>query len=511
MLKKVAIYLISGAVMAGVASCNSGTSSTVISSEASSEVAVTAFSLKANENILSSLDSVYFSIDLNNARIFNADSLPKGTNISRMLVNITTGYVSKAELRFKNINLRDTVIDYDSDNTTDSIDFAAGPVTLHLVALDGTTTRDYSIEINVHTIVSDTLMWQPEARRNLPSTLSAPEAQKTVKSGETYVCMTTESGNVSIATAQDPAGQWDSQSVTLSFNPDVDELAATDEALFILSDNGDLYQSTDLGETWTDCSTSWYHITGAYGSTLLGIEYDGTKYNNVTYPATISTPVSDRFPVKGNSELVIYTSEWSDNPVALMIGGRSAAGSKLYDTWAYDGSQWANLTRTHPIAADGMTLLPYYLVKTSDTNWRVTKQSILMAIGGQMSNGKNNEIVYVSKDLGFNWAEADSLMQLPEFLTPVNMAQVFVHDVKFTDSDASTQSRAIDCWTALPRKQVPRWWVDPMAVVNSRAVAPITSWEVPFIYMFGGYDNEGKLVDSIWRSTITTLAFKPLQ
>ena len=215
MLKKVAIYLISGAVMAGVASCNSGTSSTVISSEASSEVAVTAFSLKANENILSSLDSVYFSIDLNNARIFNADSLPKGTDISRMLVNITTGYVSKAELRFKNINLRDTVIDYDSDNTTDSIDFAAGPVTLHLVALDGTTTRDYSIEINVHTIVSDTLMWQPEARRNLPSTLSAPEAQKTVKSGETYVCMTTESGNVSIATAQDPAGQWDSQSVTL--------------------------------------------------------------------------------------------------------------------------------------------------------------------------------------------------------------------------------------------------------------------------------------------------------
>lgn len=510
MLKKVAISLISGVVMAGIVSCNSDSSSTITTPEASSEVAVTAFSLKANDKILSSLDSVYFSIDMNNARIFNADSLPKGTDISRMLVSITTGYVSKAELRYKTVNNRDTVIDYDPDNTTDSINFAAGPVILRLVALNTTTTRDYSIEINVHNIVSDTLMWQPDARRDLPSSITAPEAQKTVKSGDKYICMTTKSGSVSVATADDPAEDWEVKEVSMAFNPDVDELTATDNALFILADNGDLYKSTDLGETWTECSTSWYHITGAYGSVLLGIESDGTIYNNVTYPATVSTPVPSRFPVKGNSQLIVYTTEWSLNPQAIMIGGRSASGEKLYDTWAYDGNKWANLTITHPVAAEGMTLLPYYIVNTSDKTWRVTKQSVLMAMGGQLSNGKNNQVVYVSKDLGFNWAQADSLMQLPEFLPAVNLAQAFVQDIEFTDSTVS-KSRAAQDWTPLPRRQAPRWWVDPMAVVSSRAVTPITSWEVPFIYLFGGYDNDGKLVDSIWRSTITTLAFKPIQ
>lgn len=510
MLKKVAISLISGVVMVGIASCNSDSSTTITTPEASSEVAVTAFSLKANDKILSSLDSVYFSIDMNNARIFNADSLPKGTDISRMLVSITTGYISKAELRYKTLNNRDTVIEYSTDNTTDSINFASGPVVLHLVALNTTTTRDYTIEINVHKIASDTLMWQPDARRDLPSTLTAPEAQKTVKSGDKYICMTTKGGKVSVATADDPAADWDVKEVSLAFNPDVDELTATDDALFVLADNGALYKSTDLGETWTDCSVTWYHITGGYGAVLLGIEQNGAIYNNVTYPATSSTQVPSRFPVKGNSQLIMYDSEWAVSPQAIMIGGRSATGEKLYDTWAYDGSKWANLTITHPLAAEGMTLLPYYIVNTSQDDWRITKQSVLLAMGGQLSNGKNNELVYVSKDLGFNWAQADSLMQLPEFMTPVNMAQAFVHDVKFTDSTVS-KSRSTDAWTALPHRQAPRWWVDPMAVVRSRAVAPITSWDVPFIYLFGGYDNDGRLVDSVWRSTITTLAFKPIQ
>jgi hypothetical protein len=48
-------------------------------------------------------------------------------------------------------------------------------------------------------------------------------------------------------------------------------------------------------------------------------------------------------------------------------------------------------------------------------------------------------------------------------------------------------------------------------VPASRATAPITQWEVPYIYLFGGYDSEGYLYNSVWRGVINRLSFKPLQ
>lgn len=48
-------------------------------------MAVTAFSLNDNKKVLDSLSNVFFSIDLVSANIFNADSLPYGTNVSRLV------------------------------------------------------------------------------------------------------------------------------------------------------------------------------------------------------------------------------------------------------------------------------------------------------------------------------------------------------------------------------------------------------------------------------------------
>ena len=48
-------------------------------------VAVTRFYLKADSKVMNNLDSVFFSIDLENGVIFNADSLPKGTKISTLI------------------------------------------------------------------------------------------------------------------------------------------------------------------------------------------------------------------------------------------------------------------------------------------------------------------------------------------------------------------------------------------------------------------------------------------
>ena len=43
---------------------------------------VTGFALQADAKVLSNLDSVHFTVDFDRGLIYNADSLPKGTDIS---------------------------------------------------------------------------------------------------------------------------------------------------------------------------------------------------------------------------------------------------------------------------------------------------------------------------------------------------------------------------------------------------------------------------------------------
>ncbi|MBR6750286.1 MAG: hypothetical protein IKM10_07355, partial [Bacteroidaceae bacterium] len=53
-------------------------------------VRISAFSLKADTTLLDNLENVFFTIDLENGLIYNADSLPVGTDVSELEVKITT-------------------------------------------------------------------------------------------------------------------------------------------------------------------------------------------------------------------------------------------------------------------------------------------------------------------------------------------------------------------------------------------------------------------------------------
>lgn len=159
---------------------------------------VKSFKLKANSNVLSGLDSVFFSIDLVNAQIYNADSLPFGTKTDKLVLQISTDACSKVELNVPRKNAADTVINY-LTNSTDSIDFTNGPVRLHLVSFDGKAERDYTIKVNVHNMVPDSLYWNELAMRKLPTSLAAPKMQKSVKYGDKVVCLTGDGNRYNIA------------------------------------------------------------------------------------------------------------------------------------------------------------------------------------------------------------------------------------------------------------------------------------------------------------------------
>ena len=176
MLKKIAFYILTVILASNFVACNKDSNDEGVSS---SNVAVTAFVINKNDSVLKNIDSVFFSIDLVNARIFNADSLPYGTDVSELQVHIETLGSSVADLTFSRSGKKDTTINY-LKSPNDKIDFSNGPVKLHLVALDGVAQRDYSISVNVHKIKPDSLFWNKLSKNRLPSNFNNPNIQKTI-------------------------------------------------------------------------------------------------------------------------------------------------------------------------------------------------------------------------------------------------------------------------------------------------------------------------------------------
>lgn len=483
-------------------SCNSDSSDELVEISYTS-TQVKSFSLKANSKVLSGLDSVFFSIDLVNAQIFNADSLPYGTRINGLELNITTDACSAVELNVPLKNGKDTVVNY-LTNSTDTIDFSNGPVRLHLVSYDGKAERDYTIRVNVHKMVPDSLCWDRMAQRTLPTQIASPKAQKTVKYGDAAYCLTTDGSAYNIAISNDPYNDsWQVRSVNFGFTPDVSSFTATSSALYILSSTGELYSSAD-GLGWTATSQTWSHIYGAYLDRLLGLKQTDGGFAQVTYPATVETVAPEDFPVSATGNLNMLSTRWADNPQVVMLGGRLASGKLTNALWGYDGKRWAKLAATFPKPISKVAIFDYKISETDTLTWRTREYPVMIAMCGEEADSLNTR-VYVSKNSGLDWKQGDELIQLPPYVAPRADAQALVFATV-------SHSRSASQWREYAPVKLPRWWQRPASstLIMSRATHPVTEWDVPYIYLFGGNDAQGRLCNSIWRGVINRLTFKPL-
>ena len=500
MLNRIAFFIILAITSVGFIACNE--SSDEPEEALSSNVMVTSFSLEANDSILENLDSVFFTIDLVNAKIYNTDSLPFGTNISKLAVNIGTTGSSVAELTISRPGESDSIVDY-LKNSTYKVDFSNGPIKLHLVALDGTAQRDYSISVNVHTVKPDSLYWNKLSLNILPSTFTNPSVQKTVLFKEKAFCLTGVDNIYSIATSENPTTwRWNKSEVEFPFIPNINSLNVTPDALYILDNENNLYSSTN-GTEWSSCNTKWHHIYGAYGEILLGVKKIEDKFYHVTYPETTEVLAQDDCPVSGTSQTVSYTSEWSNNSQLFLIGGRCANGSLSGYMWGFDGSTWTKISQTQITPREGMTFFEYYTFDTNTENWSVTEYPTLIAFGGFDAEGYPDNKVYTSIDMGLNWKVADDLMQFPEYIPGMGYSQVLIFNKTMTSRSSSFS------WIDYPSKELPSWFfINERS--STRAVQAPTQWECPYIYLFGGYDKNGKLYNTVWRGVINRLSFKPL-
>lgn len=452
-----------------------------------SSVVVTSFKLKANDSVLTKLDTVFFAIDLDKAVIFNPDSLPKGTKIDKLVIEPSFVSVAEAKIVMPLKNGTDTIFDY-TTSSTDSLDFSNGPVILRLTSLDYTVTRDYAIHVNVHTIEPDSLTWDAAEMRTLPGHFTGATANATVRSGDKIYSVSAagSAATVAVASVSDVTGQWNQYNVTLPADADLSTLTA-DENGFYLVASGALYKSDDCN-AWNSTGVAMNHIYGIENGTLLGAvkHTDGDWYHK-TYPETTESPVTPGCPIGHTSQMTTYTTEWSTQPMSMFTGGVCSDGSFSGDTWAWDGQQWNSITDFGLPAIKGVTVFPYFTFRLNDA-WIANERPTLLAIGGMFEDGSMNTTTYISFDRGVHWQYGGELLQMPGYIEPRYGADALV--LEHTNTDIAS------AWS----KKSP-----------SRIIKPISEWDTPYVYLFGGYGQNGDLYNQLWRGVINRLEFKPVE
>lgn len=485
-------------LLSGIASCNAKQETETDVVFTASIVAVKSFYLEENDSVLDNLDSVIFSIDLDHGVIFNADSLPKGTNVSRLIPSITfAGTMSKAELEFQKDNTTDEVSNYFT-NPKDSIDFTH-PVKLNVTAQDGTTTFTYTIKVNVHQLDPDTIVWDKISISQLPSRQSMPVVQKTVNFNNTTYCLVEEKdGSITLSSSDDlNQADWIIKEISLGFTPNIESFNSNDDYLWILSDEGTLYYSEE-GETWTPTDQTLMSVIGGYEDTILGIKATDDNFFFVQYSSqgtvVMEKELDPEFPISGYSQLGIIDTGWSLQPTAIMMGGVKSDNTLSSSVWGFDGSRWAEINMTALPALKNPMMARYTVFKKTLLPFEYREFDVWLLLGGMDENGDFNRVVYVTYDNGVNWVVASSGLQLPEEIPSLEDADLVLAkyplSADLSDAWSSVSTRATRSSYTLEGTEI--------------------TWDCPYLYIFGGYTIDGSLSTNIWRGVLNRLTFTPI-
>ncbi len=511
------VMAVSAAALA--VSCNSGTTSIYEEDDyENANVMVRSFSFKENKDICENLNNVFFSIDLKTGNIYNADSLPYGAPIDKLIPVLTfpSEGIGAAEFHIPREGNTDSIVAWE-ESFDSELNFSRGPVTLRVTSLSNHFVRDYKIKVNVHKEKPDTMIWRDlaVAENGLPGGLATASAQRTVKMGDRLFCLVKNGTDYRISSTTTPgADQWKIITPSFGFTPDVNSLMATSDALYLKAEgeSGTVYKSSD-GSSWSSTGIGAYSLISSYGSSVFAVKKSGDAFSIVKYPENEEIALPEGFPVEGASVPCEYSVEWQLSPVSSIAGGRTADGKLSNYLWSYDGHDWAKITNKG--FSEGLyapVMVPYFTIKIG-SYWTIQKSSVFMIMGGSNAEGKINRKVYLTKDYGLTWYNADKYMQLPDEVPVFVNAQAYTIDTKYEvpkpGDGEEKASRASNGWRPVKGKQLMPYMRLALPQ-RSRMTQLPTSWDCPYIYMFGGYDAEGKLSNTVWRGVLNRFTFVPI-
>lgn len=374
------------------------------------DTAITAFSLgtlsvshttKAHDKVT---DSTYyttltgsyyrFNIDQVNHTIYNTDSLPLGTRVSRVLATITTKNSGMAVLNLTRKDGTDSLTYYSS---TDSIDFT-NPVRIRVYNMRATAYREYTVTVNVHKQLANSFSWN-----TLSGQLESVDQRKIVfLGGDTYLFGLENGQTVGY---KKNGNTWERLSAQLGSNAYMN-MTTFGNYIYTLNGN-EIYRSAN-GSDWSLVSSAEgiSRLAGASSTRLYALTSNGIAYS--TDGSTWTTDSIDDSSALLPNEDVNFISQTSklDESVnnLILIGnrdGKTVVWSKVEendndadsDPWTYYTDDEYN-RKTLPYL-QGLTVVPYD--------------------GGLLATGGNASVFYASPDMGLTW-NTTSTYALPEAL-----------------------------------------------------------------------------------------------
>ena len=266
-----------------------------------------------------------FTIDQTTGAIYNCDSLPFGTDVSKLVVNL--GVMGVASIYV------DSTDSYERFLSTDSIDFTK-PRKLYIYSADAQYCKEYTVTVNVHTVNPDLWQWNEYVAPNEVSATCAVELN-----GDLCLFGTDNAGAQVVVTTP-VAGEPEWTSIPVNGLPAAPACVQRFGGLLYAVVAGDLYVSADAVNWTVSCQGKGFvSIVGvsdeanemwAATATELLCSVDGASFE-------VAGVLPESFPLYGLS-LVSYPLSHNKNIIRNMLVG--------YDNQAMTGAPvvWSKLS-----------------------------------------------------------------------------------------------------------------------------------------------------------------------
>ena len=341
--------------------------------------------------------SYAFSINQVTGEVYNVDSLPYGTNVDKVVVNMElSGY---AQIYVDSIGI------YEGFLATDSIDFTH-PRKFRITSTDSEYYRDYTISVNAHQVEPELMEW------NCYASVNSLLPQRAIEyNGK--LCLFGEKDGKQVLVMSSLAGEpyWGNE-VALTGLPSSAKLSTIQSfggALYLVAEDG-IYTSTDAS-SWDlryACSNAvaivgasdidgkmWVATEGELLVTANGADFEGAGSLPAGFPLYGVSMAS--YKLNHNSTIVRY----------MLVGYADEAMNGAPVVWSRLSTEerWTRYENTNNRfscpALKGLTVLRY--------------DDFLYAIGGAgVAQGESVEAfseLYISRDNGITWKAPDDFYQ----------------------------------------------------------------------------------------------------
>lgn len=409
-------------LVAGLASCSTSSSDDSEYTQAAYVSNVNLGSLRCLRHATtdSGADSLYYAsivgslypmhIDQAAGRIYNADSLPVGTDAQKVVFT-DFSYVG-ATMTIKSLTTgNDTAF-----VLTDSTDFSAPrTVTVYAFTEEGYVERPYKVEINVHQQNGEEYAWPVAA--TVPE-LAALSNVKAALCGSTLAIFGMEGAVPVVLTAQATSSPEWMRTPLGATDINVESVVAMGTQYYALSSSGNLQTSTDAVNWTAATAPAPFEALAVVGNQMLAVS-EGKLYASSDGSTWEEQPLDEDAPLP-NSPLAVVSlpSRTNSNYTCLVLaglsGGEAAVWKRDVDQKGINIFDWNYLPQNSDVAKPYPVSLAHTSLIAYDGEVRLYG---LNAEGGL-------EQPYASNDYGRQWTQAGNM--LPAQADAANSLSVLV-------------------------------------------------------------------------------------